>query len=123
MKPTRAYILLPGAAEWEPITVRSLEHLQSLVGGYIERLPICEDGNYDLFSVCINEEGKLIDLPLTAIWMYEGKPYDGVYGPAVLLGPTDDEGDATDAAPYLLPIVAKHLIPVPKRMGVTITAL
>ena len=42
--------------------VFTLEELKSVVGGYIEIVPL-EEG----YSMVINEEGKLLDLPINVI--------------------------------------------------------
>lgn len=42
--------------------VFTLEELKSVVGGYIEIVPLTED-----YLMVINEEGKLLDLPINVV--------------------------------------------------------
>ena len=54
-----------GTAGMEVIEIAdTLEEMQRLVGGHIEVYPVCFEHN--IILVC-NEEGKLVDLPATAL--------------------------------------------------------
>ena len=68
-----------------------LESLQEAVGGNIE---VVSHKNFSLF---VNEEGKLLDLPpneiATEIVKDSLANYDFIAGDAVLLGGVDDEGE------------------------------
>lgn len=74
-----------------------LATLKELVGGYIEAAPTNGD-----VTVYVNEEGKINGLPpntpATFFWWSLApfmKGHDVISGPAVILGPADDEGDET----------------------------
>lgn len=65
----------------------SLESMQSIVGGYIERLRITQD-----IDMWLNEEGILMKLPLNVITTNRGEAIDHIYG-NVVFASHDDEGN------------------------------
>ena len=71
----------------------SLKPLQAAVGGYIECV------SFDGFDLWLNEEGKMIGLPVNAIAteMFHETfgPYDILVGDIVLTGPSDEDGYPT----------------------------
>jgi len=93
----------PAAEDWrETVIDGQLETLQSLVGGFIERLPIPDDKA----TVWLNESGKLDRLPVSAMWTdSDGTVLDGLRGPLVVLGPADDEGGTTSLTDEALAFV------------------
>ena len=66
----------------------NLKELQTLVGGYIESVPAFES-----WTVYANEEGRIHNLPASCViinvqeWV--------IYGPVVILGRVDEDGDET----------------------------
>lgn len=68
----------------------SLESLQSFVGGYIEILPFGLNGEW---SIVLNEDGKFSDLEPNIRLEQDGKVYDVIVGP-VLVMKSDDEGNS-----------------------------
>lgn len=75
----------PDEKDWRETDIAgNLADLQARVGGLIEALPV----DSSKASVILNEEGKLLPLPVTAIWTTpEGQVLDVLRGPLVLLGP------------------------------------
>ena len=112
MKRIKAAVLTPGSTQfdWREITP-NLKTLQSLVGGLIERVPVPD--TEEECSIYVNEEGKLDNLPVSAIWWYEDKPYDLLRGTLVVtgIGHGEDEGEDVDLAPELLERVKKFVTP------------
>lgn len=74
-----------------------LAQLQSLVGGYVEVLPL---GGLDMWC---NDAGKLRLLPFnrvaTALYMFGSRNLDAIVGDVVVTGPVDDEGESTSIRP------------------------
>lgn len=71
----------------------SLESQQSFVGGYIQYVPITVGNkNYELV---VNEEGKLIGLPMNFDLLYDGKIVDIVVGNAFITS-TNEYEDLTE---------------------------
>lgn len=72
----------------------SLRPMQEAVGGLIECVALGE------FEMWLNEEGKLLGLPInevaTAMWESEYGPTDVMVGNVVFTGPADDEGYITE---------------------------
>ena len=104
---TKIYTLQPGQIKWIQGEAKDFHDLQKLVGGYIESVPLAAP-----VTLYCNEEGKVNALPPTAIWLYEGKPYDLLVGPLVLIGPPDEDGSDTDATPEMLSTVEDIVRPV-----------
>jgi hypothetical protein len=75
----------------------SYKSVSDAVGGYIEHITL--DGVFEGYSLYVNEEGKLLNLPInkvaTAIWERVFGVYtDIIVGNAVLVSSqTDDEGN------------------------------
>ncbi|MDQ0976649.1 hypothetical protein QFZ31_006701 [Neobacillus niacini] len=67
----------------------SLEHLQAVVGGYIEAIRV-----NDSITIWINEEGKLIEGMKPNFYLIDtnNKPVDIVLGDIIITG-TDEEGE------------------------------
>lgn len=80
-----------------------LDSLQSLVGGLIEALPI----DPARATVYLNEEGKLLGLPPTALWVSDDGStlLDVLCGPLVVMGPVDGEGNTLGLTPEALAYV------------------
>lgn len=64
----------------------SLKALQKEVDGYIEALPIGDN-----FAIIVNEEGKIIGLPLSLVLVKNGKMVDQIVG-NVIFCKTKDGG-------------------------------
>lgn len=83
-----------------------LKWLQEQVGGYIEFVDLGTAG-----SLVVNEEGKIHGLPRNrlATWLASPRLWGGDYiaGPAVLVGPTDAEGNTTDATSELIQVAKR----------------
>lgn len=94
----------------------TLEFMQGVVGGYIETVPIYEvltdsgrkHVEADLF---VNEEGKLIGLPLNpratdlAALTIGGWVHDVIKGDVIVTGQPDDEGRNTPVPQTVIDIV------------------
>jgi hypothetical protein len=70
----------------------SYEAIKSAVGGWIECVSLRDD-----LDMYVNEEGKLLGLPVnataTSIWEAHYGPTDIIVGDVILTGGADDEGD------------------------------
>lgn len=91
-------------------TICDLKTLQRLVGGLIELV-----GFPSGCGCYINEEGKLLNLPVNRIataivdTLYPGfASYDYIVGPAVFVGPIDSEGYDTSLPPELVELFSKR---------------
>nr|WP_255499089.1 DUF3846 domain-containing protein [Leucobacter sp. cx-169] len=102
------FILIPAddAAPRSILTVedpeQTLEILQTAVGGNIEFIDlVAPDAN-----MYLNEEGKLLGLPLnnraTTLARKSIPMGDFIVGDVVIVGAIDDSGDETSAPPALL---------------------
>jgi hypothetical protein len=100
----------PTADDWHDGEIDgSLSGLQSIVGGHIEALPI----DSDRATVFLNEEGKLIGLPATALWTTaSGEVLDGLAGHLVILGPVDEEGDTLPLTDEALAYARQFVRPI-----------
>lgn len=71
-----------------------LSAMQEAVGGYIECV------SFDGFEMWLNEEGKLIGLPInevaTVIWEANYGATDVILGNVLFMGEVDDEGYSTE---------------------------
>ena len=63
------------------------EDIRSYVGGYIEAIRIRDD-----IVMWINEEGKILKLPINFALGYKGKIYDFICGNAIFTG-VDETGE------------------------------
>ncbi len=97
------------AEDWQEADLEpTLKTYQAVVGGLIEALPIRDEA-----TVYLNESGKLLNLPATALWTdEEGRFIDGICGPLVIVGPHDDEGDASPLTDQALAYAKKVLHPI-----------
>lgn len=79
----------------EPVEIENtLEALQAAVRGYIEVVPLPPR----LCVIC-NEEGKLLNLPVTAALVGDiGQLYDTLHGDLIVCRTTED-GEFTDVRP------------------------
>lgn len=86
----RVIIARPGEAPFVTTIENTLEAMQSVVGGYIERIPVSFiiTGTPDV-DLWVNEEGLLINLPFNRV--VAGTP---VVGP-ILVTSSDEEGETT----------------------------
>ena len=102
-------VLTPGSPEfvWRNLTP-NLKTLQTLVGGLIERVPVPE--TEDEASIYVNEEGKLENLPVSAIWWFDNKPYDLLRGTLVVCG-SNDGGENVDLTPEVLNKIRQFVTP------------
>jgi hypothetical protein len=77
-----------------------LSIMQEAVGGYIECV------SFDGFEMWLNEEGKLIGLPInevaTAIWESHYGATDVIMGNVLFTGEADDEGYSTELSDVAL---------------------
>lgn len=96
-KPITGIIIEPDGSThaFQASSLRRLKALQSAVGGYIQVIASTKGDMY------INEEGKLQDLAvnpratnLLKRWGWKMSP-DCIVGPAVVLGPCDEDGEPT----------------------------
>ena len=95
------------SCNWEWIDIdNNLHEMQKIVGGHIELIPIAG------ISLYCNEEGKLEELPPTACWINpdDGTIIDVLCGNLIVFGPSDQDGNETDATEKTLEILKKHLI-------------
>ena len=108
-KVIKVAVLTPGSPDfvWRNLTP-NLKTLQTLVGGLIERVPVPE--TEEEASIYVNEEGKLDNLQVSAIWWFENKPYDLLRGTLVVCGSSDD-GENTDLKPEVLEKIKKYITP------------
>ena len=74
------------------------EDIRDAVGGWIECVSLKNDG--DMY---INEEGKLIDLPVNDVatlladhFGYRRQFFDLIVGDAIIFGPVNNEGENTE---------------------------
>lgn len=95
MNISEARIIKAADGTEEPISPKAadglfeLEELQAAVGGYVEVHPIGYLPNGTQMLMCMNEEGKLKDLPVngeaTVIWWtYCGGPADSIFGDVLI---------------------------------------
>ena len=112
-KVIKVAVLTPGSPEfvWRNLT-SNLKTLQTLVGGLIERVPVPE--TEDDASIYVNEEGKLDNLPVSAIWWFENKPYDLLRGTIIVCG-QDENGEDADLEPKLLERVRQFVTPLSQK--------
>lgn len=78
-----------------PSDEESLDFLQAKVGGWVQAIDL--RNNFQGRSLWLNEEGKLVGLPLntlaTVMWEDSfGRNTDVILGDVVILGDTDEEG-------------------------------
>lgn len=105
-----AIVIYPDSTFTVGPTDASLKGLQTIVGGYIEAV------NAKDTTMFVNEEGKLNGSefnPLaTALW-WTLAPYmtgvDALFGPVVVLGPVDANGDETAVSADTLNVLADVL--------------
>jgi len=83
--------------------------LYDAVCGYIEYVSLCPT-----ISMVVNEEGKLRDMHYndiaTGIWAAYYGLTDRILGNAVLVGPSDAEGEATDLSPAVIHEITKYAV-------------
>jgi hypothetical protein len=92
-----ALIVEPEKAPYTKIILDELQTLQDIVGGNIEVVYPFED----LVGLIVNEEGKLLDLPLNrALRDEDGNIYDIIAGTIIVVGL--GEGDFTSLTPELV---------------------
>lgn len=81
--------------------------LHDAVGGYIEMVRLSET-----LDMVVNEEGKIHRLPYneiaTGVWATYYGLTDTILGNAVLVGPSDDEGEPTDLPNALTRDIARY---------------
>lgn len=84
-------LLIPEDSSAAAVDVQDLKDLQGFVGGYIE--PVTAPGAP--LTVYVNEDGLSMNLTYNALASrFCGR---SIVGPALILGPPDDEGDDTPA--------------------------
>jgi len=92
----RNALVIPFAGEAEVVDLDapegSLKVLQNAVGGWVQAIDLNEK-----VTMWLNEEGKMIGLPLNAIatemWTRVFGPTDIMVGNAVITGGVDEEGE------------------------------
>lgn len=107
-------ILIP-ADERRPLELqdfRSLDDYQFAVGGWIEGVPVGDDGT----SFFANTEGKHVGLPVnrraSIHWLlqFHGRAtHDRLFGDVVLVGPADGEGETQGVPEPLLLLLFETL--------------
>lgn len=101
-------VLNPGSAKWE---LREIENdydsFYAIIEGPLEHVEIAPEA-----SLYCHEEGKIIELPPCAAWMYHGKLHDILHGTLCLTGPADDDGYETSITEAGLAKAQEVLIPV-----------
>jgi Domain of unknown function (DUF3846) len=106
-------VLIPGKGEWEKREIENtLKAYQAIIGGCIEYVPICEG-----VSLFCHEEGKIINLPPSAIWIHSGSVHDILQGPLIVTGPIDDKGYETDITDEGLDSLSRIVRPVRLKQG------
>ena len=53
----------------------TLEAMQAYVGGYIECIPLTQE-----IIMIVNENGKIMGMPINRYWISKGKPIDAIVG-------------------------------------------
>lgn len=101
---TKAYVLLPGKSEWEPIEIKEHDDYNRILCGWMEGVHMSPK-----FTIYVNEEGKLNNFPPTAYWVHDGNVHDTIVGPIILIGPPDKKCNDTDATPEMLEEAKKFL--------------
>lgn len=105
-------VLLPAedGAEPIPVSVNGLESLQGFVGGHIDAVQVDYNTDelpvkFDEYGACrvvgyLNDEGILLGLPLNKLaTLVFGRP---LFGPVVLVGGDDGEGNDTELPSWFL---------------------
>lgn len=117
----RVEVLAKGTKKhtWSVKKVTTLEDMQKLVGGYIERVPLPH--NIDLW---VNEEGVMNEhsLNLLLLWEKETSFHQPIYGP-VFLASSNNEGELanlTDSQRYW---IARNIKIAHLNDGETLTAI
>jgi hypothetical protein len=72
----------------------SLEEMQSIVDGYIESVPI-----FNGVDIFVNEEGKLMNLPVNRLILHNGNIIDMLVG-NIIISASDDEGEIVSLQDY-----------------------
>lgn len=90
-----------------------LKSLQGVVGGLIQLVPL----ETEAVTLFCNEEGKLLDLPASAFWIYEGRAVDTLCGALVAAGPSDDEGELTPITEEGLEALKREARAIPAGMS------
>lgn len=78
----------------EPVIMKiedTLENYQKLVGGYIELVALD-----DKAELVLNEEGKVLGLPMNGFFSSNGKVVDHIAGDYFIVGVEDDFVSLTD---------------------------
>jgi len=88
-------VLIKAEGEWETIeTQGTYEEICEAVGGYIEYSRLKNIG-----SMYVNEEGKLLNLPVnmiaTTVFSQINNWVDVIVGDAIVFGPIDENGNET----------------------------
>ena len=107
--PKQGYVLSMESDQWEARTFDGYKDIRDAIGGYIEAIPVrCRATVYG------HDEGKLIKLTPTAVWIdpESGQILDILCGPLVVLGAVDKEGDDTSITPGQFEEVQQHIVPI-----------
>jgi hypothetical protein len=80
------------------------EEIREILQGFIEHVSIIKDGKV-VGSMYVNEEGKLMGLPVnnvaTTLYLRGRYGYDVIVGDALVFGEGDSDGNETSISPEL----------------------
>jgi hypothetical protein len=100
--------LSPDTPEWTFMDIeRDLASFQQIVGGYAEGVTVCSAA-----ELYCNEEGKLLELPPSALWVVDGKVHDTLMGTVFLTGPIDEDGYETSLTAEGFEGAKKYIMPI-----------
>lgn len=93
---SRKGMLIQPNGHVEEVSIRDFQSIQRCVNGIFTVLPIVGGALIpDDLSAYVNDEGVLLGMEVNILAM-ELTGYSYVAGPAVILGPVDDEGNTAD---------------------------
>lgn len=89
-KKIKVVVVEPGKRPYVKEIENSLKAMQEIVGGYVEVVYPFDDA----VGIMVNEEGKLLSLPLNRALCANGVPYDIIFGTFFIFGlNNEDEAD------------------------------
>ena len=105
----KGWLLTMESHEWQPVEVADYKAISAFIGGHIESIGVDAP-----VTVYCHEEGKLIHLLPTALWIdpRDGELVDTLCGPVLLLGEADDDGNDTDLSEANFRAARRHIIPI-----------
>lgn len=116
-KEAKGIIIYPGST-WEHRVFTQLQDYQQVVGGLIEAVRLF-DHTYEneVATIYVNEEGRLIDLPINAVagglsFLLNGE--DTLFGNAIVVGASDEEGYDLDVPEWIVEFIRHVAKEVPR---------